>query len=486
MPATKTLHNRVQLITYPDSLGANLVELHYFLRRHLDGAVGGVHLLPFYPSSADRGFAPLTHDTVDPAFGTWEDVERIGADLDLMVDFMVNHTSRQSIYFQDYMEKGAASEFADMFLTFHKLTPGGEPSAEELARVYTRKPRPPYTVIQRSDGSKEKLWCTFDYEQIDLDWWSAKTREVMRRQLIQLARRNVDVIRLDAVGYTTVKLGTNCFFVEPQIWELLDLLRGYAGAFGTAVLPEVHERHDYQLRLAARGYWVYDFALPLLVLHTLYHHTQRRLLEWLRICPRRQFTTLDTHDGLGVVDAAGLLDETELNRTLDGLYAKGSNVKRIYSSAAYQNLDIYQVNCTYFSALETNADAYLAARAIQFFTPGIPQVYYVGLLAGENDVALVERTRNGRDINRHPYPLEEAEAALQSPVVERLLALMRFRSRYPAFDGELSIGATPEDRLELTWRHQAAEATVRIDLRDYTTRIAYRDLDSGRRREMDV
>jgi sucrose phosphorylase len=91
-----SIQNKVQLITYPDSLGANLLELHYVLRRYLRRYIGGVHMLPFYPSSADRGFSPLTYDEVDPAFGTWEDVERIGADFDLIIDFMVNHISRQS------------------------------------------------------------------------------------------------------------------------------------------------------------------------------------------------------------------------------------------------------------------------------------------------------------------------------------------------------------------------------------------------------
>ncbi|MEX1347441.1 MAG: sucrose phosphorylase, partial [Desulfobacterales bacterium] len=61
-----TLQNKINLITYPDSLGNNLLELHYVLRRYLTRAIGGVHILPFYPSSADRGFAPLTYDEVDP------------------------------------------------------------------------------------------------------------------------------------------------------------------------------------------------------------------------------------------------------------------------------------------------------------------------------------------------------------------------------------------------------------------------------------
>jgi sucrose phosphorylase len=474
-----TLRNQVQLITYPDSMGANLVELHYVLRKYLKSAIGGVHLLPFYPSSADRGFAPLTYAEVDPTFGTWEDVHYIGRDFDLVVDFMVNHISRQSIFFQDYLEKGSESVYADMFLSFAKLSPDGEIPEDALAKVYTRKPRPPYTMLHRADGSREKIWCTFDAEQIDLDYRSTVTREVMRNFLIRLARGPVQMIRLDAFAYTTVELGTNCFFLEPAVWELLDWLKGFVAPFNVEVLPEVHEHHAYQLKLAAHGYWTYDFALPMLMLHTLYHHTNRRLLEWLRICPRRQITTLDTHDGLGVVDVQGLLRQEEIDRTIEGLYEKGSNVKRIYSGAEYQNLDIYQVNCTYYSALEHNDASYLAARAIQFFCPGIPQVYYVGLLAGANDIALVERTKNGRDINRHNYTLSEIAREIGRPVVQRLLRLMDFRSHYPAFNGEFQIETTPEDQLGLSWRQGRRRTTLWVDLVEYRLRIAYLDPDTG-------
>ena len=48
----------------------------------------------------------------------------------------------------------------------------------------------------------------------------------------------------------------------------------------------------------------------------------------------------------------------------------------------------HQYNCTYFSALSGDAKQYLLCRAIQFFTPGIPMVYYVGLFAGRNDWAV--------------------------------------------------------------------------------------------------
>ncbi len=259
------------------------------------------------------------------------------------------------------------------------------------------------------------------------------------------------------------------------MWEILGWLNEYVSAFGAEILPEVHEHHDYHIKISRRGYWTYDFALPLLVLNALYHHTSAELRHWLRICPRKQITTLDTHDGIGVVDAAGLLTQAQIDKTLRGLDEKGANTREIFSGPEYQNLDIYQVNCTYFSALERNADAYIAARTIQFFSPGIPQVYYVGLLAGENDLQLVERTKNGRDINRHNYTLEEITEAIHKPVVKRLLALMAFRSNYPAFNGEFTIEEAPDDHLRLKWTLGDFFATADVDLRTYVSGVTYYD-----------
>lgn len=480
-----SLRNRVMLITYADSLGGNLSELRRLLDRHLSGAVGGLHLLPFFPSSADRGFAPISYDAVDERFGSWQEIRSLAERYDLAVDFMINHISRRSRYFADFLEHKDASPYAEMFIRFKDFWEGGEPSQDELSRIYKRKPRPPYVEVAFADGSREKIWCTFDDEQIDLDLRQEVTREFVRETLTGLADRGAALVRLDAFAYSAKRAGTSCFFVEPEVWEILDFARSTLEPKGVDVLPEIHEHYTIQLALAERGYWVYDFVLPMLLLHTLYFGTKRRLVSWLERCPRRQFTTLDTHDGIGVVDVKGILSDEEIDGVQDRLFAQRANVKRIYNTEAYNNLDIYQINCTYYSALGEDDQAYLLARAIQFFSPGIPQVYYVGLLAGPNDIELVERTRVGRDINRHPYTAEEVAREVERPVVRRLLELMRFRNAHPAFEGELEIASTAgEHQLKITRRAGSAFAELDADLRTHSFTIRYSDSASGTVREL--
>ncbi|VKZ06995.1 sucrose phosphorylase [Streptococcus pneumoniae] len=72
------IQNKTMLITYSDSLGNNLKDLYDNLEEHFGDAIGGVHLLPFFPSTGDRGFAPVDYDEVDSAFGDWEDVKHLG------------------------------------------------------------------------------------------------------------------------------------------------------------------------------------------------------------------------------------------------------------------------------------------------------------------------------------------------------------------------------------------------------------------------
>lgn len=239
------------------------------------------------------------------------------------------------------------------------------------------------------------------------------------------------------------------------------------------ILPEIHEHYTIQMKIAERGYWIYDFALPVLTLNALYDGDGQYLKRWLEMSPKHQFTTLDTHDGIGIVDVKDLMPDDVITATKERMFTQGANVKKVYNTEAYNNLDIYQVNTTYYSTLGNDDDAYLLARAIQFFAPGVPQVYYVGLLAGANDIALLEQTKNGRDINRHYYTREEVAEEVRRPVVKKLFSLMRFRNTHPAFaiDGDMTVEIPEPGRLRITRRWQDDTATLDADLKDHTFTI---------------
>ena len=215
--------------------------------------MGGVHILPFFPSSADRGFAPIRYDKVDEAFGDYADIEKIGEEYYLMFDFMVNHISAQSPYFQDFLKNNDQSKYKDFFIRYKDFWDNGEPTAEQVDKIYKRKPRAPYVEAEFAYGSKEKVWCTFCEEQIDLDVTKKDTKDFIIKTLKDMCKRGAAIIRLDAFAYAIKKADTNCFFVEPDIWNLLHEIEEVVNESGAEILPEIHEHYTIPMKIAEQG-----------------------------------------------------------------------------------------------------------------------------------------------------------------------------------------------------------------------------------------
>jgi sucrose phosphorylase len=469
MPRSPSIDPRPQLLTYPDSLGGTLGAIADLLEGPLQGLFRGVHVLPPFPSSADRGFAPVTYGEIDPRFGTWHDIARISRGHDVLLDLMINHISRQSPQFQDFVRRGRRSPAADLFITLDKVWPGGRPDPDDVARIFLRKPDAPFSTVTIAEtGEAERIWTSFGTrewsEQIDLDVTADATRGLIADWLRSFASRGVRIVRLDAIGYVIKKPGTTCFMVEPEIYEFLRWVTDVAAALGLVVLPEVHDVYPTHQRLSAHGFWTYDFVLPGLLLHTFRTGRPERLARHLAASPDRQFTTLDCHDGIPVrPDLDGILAPDEMRALAAQVRDRGGNVNRILSAAHADEVDIHQLNSTYYSALDCDDGRYVAARAIQLFARGVPQIYYVGLLAGENDQLAVDRTAEGRAINRHDYGIDEVTAALRRPVVEQVAELIRLRNTHPAFDGELSVDGPDARRIGLWWMRGDARLGLEVD-----------------------
>ena len=463
------MKNKVQLITYADRLGdGTLSSMTDILRTRFNGVYDGVHILPFFTpfDGADAGFDPIDHTKVDARLGDWDDIAELAKTHDIMVDAIVNHMSWQSKQFQDVLANGEDSEYYPMFLTMSSVFPDGA-TEEELAGIYRPRPGLPFTHYSFA-GKTRLVWVTFTPQQVDIDTDSAKGWEYLMSIFDQMSKSHVKYIRLDAVGYGAKEAGTSCF-MTPKTFELISRLREEGAKRGLEILIEVHSYYKKQVEIAAKVDRVYDFALPPLLLHSLFTGKVDALAHWTEIRPNNAVTVLDTHDGIGVIDIGsdqldrslkGLVPDADVDNMVETIAKNTHGESKAATGAAASNLDLYQVNSTYYSALGCNDQHYIAARAVQFFLPGVPQVYYVGALAGENDMELLKRTNVGRDINRHYYTTSEIDKNLERPVVKALNALARFRNELPAFDGDFSYSVGDDESIAFSWNGFGSSATL--------------------------
>lgn len=470
----------VSLITYADRLGRNLKGLKSLLEDELCGLFGGVHILPFFTpiDGADAGFDPIDHLRVDAKIGSWDDILAIGATHSVMADMIVNHVSDDSRQFRDVVVNGEQSPYWPMFLRKDSVFPsdspdlgadGGAAADRDIAQIYRPRPGSPFTEKTLGNGQSYEFWTTFSPRQLDIDVETDQGKDYLDSILLKFAEAGISQLRLDAAGYAVKRRGTSCFML-PETFDFIGALSERARALGIDTLVEIHSHFLVQCEIAARVGCVYDFALPPLVLHTLFTNDASALKHWLSFAPRNCVTVLDTHDGIGIVDVGrsgneeGLLHDDQIDNLVETLHKKTNGKSLLASGNAASNLDIYQVNTTFYDAVGGVDMDYLIARAIQFFAPGTPQVYYVGLLAGENDLQLVERTGTGRDINRHYYSSEEIARSLQRPVVQELLAMIRLRNALPVFEGAFSIVPSPSGEIILHWEAGADHARLSVDL----------------------
>jgi sucrose phosphorylase len=235
--------------------------------------------------------------------------------------------------------------------------------------------------------------------------------------------------------------------------DISDLIHSY----DMRVLVEVHAHYTQQLDIAPLVDLIYDFQTAPLLLHSLFTGTVDRLGDWFKIRPNNCLNVLDTHDGYGVIDGGpigerpGLITQDEManifavaEKNTDGHSAIASVIPQWFTLP-------HQINATLPNIVK-NDTGYVIMRAVQFFLPGEPQVYYVGLFNGMDDRDLFARSGQGRDTNRHNYTPAEIQDALQQPVTQAIIALARVR-KHAAFEGEFSWGIIDAETMRLEWKN---------------------------------
>ena len=471
------MKNNVQLITYIDRLtGSDTQALNNILNDQLSDLFSGIHLLPFYYpiDGSDAGFDPIDHTQVDSRLGNWNDIKALGQEHELMADLIVNHMSAESKEFKDVLANGKSSPYWDLFLTKDKVFPNGL-SEEQRKKIYRPRPGSCFTNFALPNNESADFWTTFTDNQIDIDITSEMGKEYLTRILKTFSENNIKMIRLDAAGYALKKAGTSCFMLD-ETFEFIDELSKTANDLEIETLVEIHSYFQTQIEIAKRVDRVYDFALPPLVLHSIFSKDFTALTRWLKISPKNCITVLDTHDGIGIIDVGpmngkpGLLNNSEIDNLVETIHVNSAGESKKATGSAASNVDLYQVNCTYYDALGKNDFDYLVARAIQFFSPGTPQVYYAGLLAEKNAMELLLKTNVGRDINRPYLDSTIIEKALNKPLTKAMVSLIQLRNNCDAFNGEFTVNSD-FSALEMKWKKDEHSATLVVDLANRSAKI---------------
>lgn len=175
---------------------------------------------------------------------------------------------------------------------------------------------------------------------------------------------------------------------------------------------DYHTRYLGQMDLNINSEKVWDFyretikklagyEAKIIRLDALYRGDGTYLEQWAKEQIKENIHTvnmLGCHDGIPVLDLAGLLPDDRIEVLIRLLVERGGFVKDLHGNKKMY----YQVNTTYYNAFGENEQALLLARALQIFMPGKPQVWYLDLFAGSNDYEAVKRAGAGghKEINR--------------------------------------------------------------------------------------
>ncbi|MFP4474209.1 MAG: sugar phosphorylase [Desulfatibacillaceae bacterium] len=429
-PAERFNEEDVILITYGDLVlregESPLDTMVYFCEAYLRRAINTIHILPFFPYSSDRGFSVMDFEQVNPKLGTWDDIDNLKEDFRLMFDGVFNHVSAKSRWFAEFRD--ANPDFEDFFIVFSTRN---AISADHL-QIITRPRRNPILSEFTTMEGRRWVWTTFSPDQVDLNYRNPRVLVKMLQILMYYVWRGADIIRLDAVTYLWAELGTECVHLR-QTHAIIKLYRAVleAVAPSAALITETNVPHALNLAYFGDGtdeaHMVYNFALPPLVLHSFQTQNAATLTKWAaNLEPVSDTATylnfLDSHDGVGLTPAQGILTPDEVEMLALRVLEHGGFVS--YKDNGDGTSSPYEANITWYSAInrfdaDETADfqirRFLASRSIPLVLMGVPAVYLHGLLGSKNDRDAVVHEAQNRSINRMVIDADSLEVALNDP-----------------------------------------------------------------------
>ena len=437
----------IAVITYGNTFAEQgekpLKSLFGFLQKYLRELIDIVHILPFFPSSSDDGFAVTDYTGVNEELGDWDDIERISAEYRTMSDLVINHCSSRNLWFEQFKQGQAPGR--DYFIE-------ADPE-QDLSMVVRPRTSPLLSRVETVNGIRH-VWCTFSHDQVDLDFRNPEVLVEFVRIIRLYLNRGIQIFRLDAVAFLWKQAGTDCLNLE-QTHEIVRLLRTLIEHHTPAavIITETNIPNRQNLTYFGNGneaHLIYNFSLPPLLVYSLISGNCKYLKTWMMSMPPARFGTtyfnfIASHDGIGLRPIEGHLSDEETQGFIDTMQAFGGMVS--WRALGGGQKKPYEVNIALYDALkgtiENGADdmaekRFICAHAIMLALEGIPAFYIHSLLATRNDYQRMQQTGNPRAINRQRWKPGEIDSLLQQDshhgrIFGELARLIRIRRTQKAF-----------------------------------------------------
>ena len=437
--------NTIVMITYADTIedknSLPINSINKFLKEYCADTFEIVHILPFFPSSSDKGFSVKDYYSVYHQFGQWNDILRISKEFGVMADVVINHGSSESLWFKNFIK--GEGKGSDYFLNFD------EPF--DTSKVVRPRTSDLLNPVETTDGTKY-VWCTFSKDQVDYNFSNPVVLFEFVQIIIFYLSKGITVFRFDAVAFIWKKIGTSCINLEKthEIVRLFRTLLTYLSPKAILVTETntpARENVSY-FGNANEAHWIYNFSLPPILIYSILAGDSSYLEKLTMSMPPSQLGTsylnfIASHDGIGLRPAETFLTKDEISRFINLMEQNGGRVS--YRSNNTDTPEPYEINITLFDAMKESfnkevnlyLERFICIHAIMLSLEGVPAFYIHSLFGTQNDYALYKQNNQNRSLNRGKIKISEIdlsnESESQSHIFLQLKKLMLIRKKQPAF-----------------------------------------------------
>ncbi len=410
------------LIAYPDHIRGKespLKELYKYLNTM--SVFTGVHILPPYESDNDGGYSVVDYLTIKKDFGSWGDIQTIGRKYRLILDFVLNHTSINNRWFQEFLKEN--SNYKDFYIT--------RKEGEDWSMVYRPRATPLFHRFKQGE-KKIEVWTTFSKEQVDLNYRNPKVLAKMVDVALYYALHNANILRLDAIGYVWKKENSPCINLE-ETYAFVEMLRLIFDIVAPHVLlltETIVPFKENTIYLNHGSDITYNVALPMMLFHTLFSREGQKLASWINslneITKKKYLlNVISTHDGFSIPPVKDLLTKEEIEYVIDIAEKKGALFTMRSTPLEEQ---VYEINSTLIDMIKDKdnytEEKFLLLHSVLLTIPGVPALYLNNVVLDENDYKTVKKTGVPRDVSRRKFKAKDVHLKGKKAHTQELLIHM--------------------------------------------------------------